>query len=350
VFSQLKAGRPGGPRKGTIARAARPLGFAAVAVAAAVTVAGCKPGSVTSASPTGAHHSGSTTSGPTSTGRPMSALSLAAQQSQLIRSFTANLEIQASGTLNATLTGTLKEVTTPSPLISVRAHAGALGSIRLILANGMVYLKSPLLAGMYHKPWVGGPAPAMSNMSGLSLRPLPGLLQTSSPSVQLPLFSQGMHVRQMSAMGAMGAMGSGMTEFGGHYRLSSAMRSLSAGLQPSMQSVMSSGVSMTRFRVWLDPRHMVRKLVLIAAGQHARIVITLVITSVNRPLRIQLPRPALIFILGSATPAPSMTPTMMPSAQPATSVMPTATPTPASTVPGMAGTPTPVPSSAPTHW
>lgn len=345
MFSQLKARRPGIPRKGTtIARAARPLGFAAVAVAAAVTVAGCKPGSITSASSNGSHHFGSTT-----TGASMSPLTLAAQQSQQIRSFTANLEIQASGALNATLTGILKEVTTPSPLISVRAHAGALGSIRLILSNGMVYLKSPLMAGMYPKPWVQGPASAMSNMSGLNLGPLLGLLQTSSPSVQLPLFSQGSNVRQMAQMGS---MGTGMTEFGGHYRLSSALGNLSAGLQPSMQSVMNSGLNMTRFRVWMDHRHMVRKLVLIVLGRHTRIVITLVITSVNRPVHIQLPRAPLIFILGSATPTPSMTPsttpTMMPSAKPTTSMMPT--PTPTSTVPGMAGTPTPAPSSAPTHW
>ena len=341
MFSQLKACRPGVPRLGiTIARAARPLGFAAVAVAAAVTVAGCKPGSVSSASSNGSHHSGST-----ATGSSVSPLTLAAQQSQQIRSFTANLQVQASGALNAMLTGSLKEVTTPSPLISVRAHAGALGSIRLILSSGMVYLKSPLMAGMYHKPWVQGPASAMSSMSGLNLGPLLGLLQTSSPSVQLPLFSQGSNVRQM---GQMGSMGSGMTEFGGHYRLSSALGNLSVGLQPSMQSVLNSGVNMTRFRVWMDHRHMVRKLVLIVLGRHTRIVITLVITSVNRPVHIQLPRAALIFILGSATPTPSMTPTMMPSAKPTASTM--LTPTPTTTVPGMAGTPTPAPSSAPTHW
>ena len=64
---------------------------------------------------------------------------------------------------------------------------GSVGTIRLILANGMVYLKSPLLAGMYHKPWVQGPASAMGGMSGVSLGPLLGLLQTSSPAVQLPL-------------------------------------------------------------------------------------------------------------------------------------------------------------------
>jgi hypothetical protein len=341
VFSQLKAGRPGLPRKGTsIARAARPLGIAAVAVAAAVTVAGCKPGSsITSASPGGAQHSGST-----ATGSSMSVLSLAAQQSQQIRSFTAHLEIQASGALNATLTGTLKEVTTPGPLVSVRARAGALGSIRLILADGMVYLKSPLLAGMYHKPWVQGPASAMGGgMSGVSLGPLLGLLPASSPSVQLPLLSHGMNVRQM---GRMGSMGSGMTEFGGHYLLSSALHSVAAGLQPGMQSVLNSGLNMTRFRVWMGRGHTVRQLVLIVLGRHTRIVITLVITSVNRPVHIQLPPAGLIFILGGATPTPSMTPTMMPSAQPTTSMMPT----PASTVPGMAGTPAPAPSSAPTHW
>lgn len=347
MFSQLKACRPGLPRKGPgIARAARPLGFAAVAVAAAVTVAGCKPGSITSASPGGSHHVGSTATGPS-----MSALSLAAQQSQQIRSFTANLEIQASGALNATLIGTLKEATTPSPLISVRARAGALGSIRLILANGMVYLKSPLLAGMYHKPWVQGPASAMGGMSGVSLGPLLGLLQTINPAVQLPLFSHGMNVRQMgrmSSMSSMSSMGSGMTEFGGHYLLSSAMHSVAAGLQPGLQSVMNSGLNMTRFRVWMGRGHTVRKLVLIVLGRHTRIVITLVITSVNRPVRIQLPPAALIFILGSAAPTPSMTPTMLPSAQPTTSMMPT--PAPTGTVPGMAGTPTPAPSSAPTHW
>jgi hypothetical protein len=121
-----------------------------------------------------------------------------------------------------------------------------------------------------------------------------------------------------------------------------------------MRSVMNSGVNMTRFRVWMDRGHMVHKLVLIVLGRHTRIVITLVITSVNRPVHIHLPRAALIFILGGATPTPSMTPSMTPTmtptptAKPTTTVMPT--PTPTGTAPGMGGTPTPVPSSAPTHW
>ena len=93
MFSQMKARRPGAPEEGTTrvrpsqtvrfgvpARAVRPLGFAAIAVAAAVAVAGCKPGTYSGASSTGSH-SGTTSSG--------SAFSLAAQQTQSIRSFTA---------------------------------------------------------------------------------------------------------------------------------------------------------------------------------------------------------------------------------------------------------------------
>ncbi len=135
MFSQLKA------------RAVRPLGFAAIAVAAAVAVAGCKPGVYTSNSSSGSPGAGMSSA---------SALSLAAQQTQQIRSFSADVEIQATGALNATLTGTLHEATSPSPVMSLRAHAGALGNIRVIVSNGMAYLKSPLLMHAYGKPWVMG--------------------------------------------------------------------------------------------------------------------------------------------------------------------------------------------------
>ena len=90
MFSQMKARRPGAPEEGTTrvrpsqtvrfgvpARAVRPLGFAAIAVAAAVAVAGCKPGTYSGASSTGSH-SGTTSSA--------SAFSLASQQTQSIRS------------------------------------------------------------------------------------------------------------------------------------------------------------------------------------------------------------------------------------------------------------------------
>jgi hypothetical protein len=356
VFSQLKARRSGAPQPGTTqdrparpvrfgvpARAVRPLGFAAVAAAAAIAVAGCKPGVYTSNSSSGSQ-SGMSSS---------SALSLAAQQTQQIRSFSAAVQIQATGALNATLTGTLHEVTTPTPVMSLHANAGALGNIRVILSNGMAYMKSPFMMNTFGKPWVMGSTSAMSNTSGLNLGPLLGLLSTSSPLVQVPLFSQGSNIRMM---GRSMMDGSRMSEWGGHYMLSNVLGSLNSSLQPSMQTVMNSGISMTRFRAWMDTTHMVRKLVLIEVGNNTRITITLVITSINQPMHIRMPSTTLVFILGgaTATPTPSMTvtPTVRPTvtATPSMGMTPTPTPTATSTA-GVPGTPTPVPTGAgPTHW
>jgi hypothetical protein len=358
VFSQLKASRPGAPQLGTTpdrparparfgvpARAVRPLGFVALAAAAAIAVAGCKPGVYTSSS------SGSGSG--SQSGMSSSALSLAAQQTQQMRSFSADVEIQATGALNATLTGTLREVTTPSPVMSLHANAGALGHIRVIVSNGMAYLKSPFLMHAYGKPWVMGSMNTMSSTSGLNLGPLLGLLSTSSPLVQVPLFSQGTNIRMM---GHSMMDGSRMSEFGGHYMLSHVLGSLNSQLQPSMQSVMNSGISMTRFRAWMDSTHQVRKLVLIEIGNNTKITITLVITSVNQPMRIMMPSTTLIFVLGgaTATPTPSMTvtPTGTPTVKPTVTATPTmgATPMPTSTV-GATSTPAPVPTgTGPTHW
>jgi hypothetical protein len=357
VFSQLKARRPGAPDEGTTrvrpsqtvrfggsARAVRPLGFAAIAVAAAVTVAGCKPGTYSGASSSGSH-SGTTSSA--------SAFSLASQQTQSIRSFSADLEVQATGALNATLTGTLREVTTPTPIIAIHAHAGGLGNVRVILTNGMAYLKSPFLMRAHGKPWVMGSMSSMSSTSGLNLGPLLSLLSTSSPLVQVPLFSQAQNTRMM---GHSMMNGMRMSEWGGHYMLSNVLGSLNSQIQPSFQSMMNSGLSMTRFRAWMDSSNMVRKLVLIEQGANTRIVITLVITSINQPMHITMPSTTLIFILpgttATATPAPSMTVT--PTVTPTVSTTPTmgATPTPGATSTTVGtGTPTPVPTgTGPTHW
>ncbi len=360
MFSQLKARRPGAPDEGTTrvrpsqtlrfggtARAVRPLGFAAIAVAAAVVVAGCKPGTYSHGASSGGASSSGSHAGTTS---PASAFSLASQQTQSIRSFTAHLEIQATGALNATLAGTLREVTAPTPIIAIRAHAGALGNIRVILTNGMAYVKSPLLMRSYGKPWVMGSASSMSSASGLNLGPLLSLLSTSSPLVQVPLFSQGQNTRMMGHPMMMNGMR--VSEWGGHYMLSNVLGSLNSQMRPSFQSMMSSGVAMTRFRAWMDSSHRVRKLVLIDQGTNTRIVITLVITSINRPMHIQIPPTALIFVLGGApAPTPSMTAT--PTVQPTVTTTPTmgATPTPAPTSTGVTTSPTPVPTGAgPTHW
>lgn len=326
-------------------KAVRPLGFAAVAVAAAVTVAGCKPSSFSTSSGSGS--SLGRTASSSSVGH---ILSLAAQQTQQINTFSANVQITATGATNANLFGTMNEVaTTPTaPTISMMANAGQLGNVKIILAsNGMTYMRSPYFMNAYHHRWIGSSMERMSSRSGLNLGPLLALLQGSSPMLQTQLFPFGSNMRYM---GSSFSGGHRMREYGGHVVLANILSQLSSSMQPMVRNWMNSGISMTRFRVWLTPQHMVSKLVLIEVAGNTTFTITLNINSFNQPMHIAMPPTTVVFILPgtgtvTATPTPTMatTPTTQPSAA--------MTPTPASTVPATTGTTgTTTPTSMPTHW
>jgi hypothetical protein len=110
----------------------------------------------------------------------------------------------------------------------------------------------------------------------------------------------------------------------------------------------SSGITATRFTVWVDSKNQVRRISLVETGKSTKINIVLVIVSVNQLVQIQIPPASEVAgaagITSTPAPAVSATPTM-----PAV----TSTPTP------VASTPTPVtssqPSSAPPtgqphHW
>ncbi len=357
MFSQLKARRTGDPQQGTSAsrpaqsarfgvpaRAVRPLGIAAVAVAAAVTVAGCKPGSYS-----GATGSGSNV-GTTSSSSAAQVLTLAAQQAQQVNTFSANVQITATGATNANLFGTMNEVaTTPtSPTISIMANAGQLGNVKIILSNGMAYMRSPFFMSAYHHRWIEGTMNGLSNSSGLNFGPLLALLEGSSPLMQTQLFPYGTNMRYM---GSSLFGGSRMREYGGHYMLASILSQLPSSMQPTVQSWMNSGLSMTRFRAWMDPSHMVRKLVLIETVNGTTFTITLTLNSLNEPMHIAMPPTTVVFILpGTGTVTATPTPTMAATA----TARPTVgmTPTPVSTVPATGATPgaTAAPSGMPTHW
>jgi hypothetical protein len=340
VFPHLKAqsGRFGVP-----ARAVRPLGFAAVAVAAAVTVAGCKPGSFSTSSGSG---SGLGTTASSSSAAQV--LTLAAQQAQQMNTFSANVQITATGATNASLFGTMNEVaTTPtSPTISMMANAGQLGNVKIILSNGMAYMRSPFFMSTYHKRWIESSMSAMNSNSGLNLGPLLALLEGSSPLVQTQMFPFGSNMRYM---GSTHFDGFRMREYGGHIVLADILNKLSSSMQPMVQSWMNAGITMTRFRTWLDPSHMVRKLVLIEVAGNTTFTITLTINSFNQPMHIGMPPTTVVFILPgtgtvTATPTPTMAATA--TARPTTAM----TPTPASTAPATGTTPTATPSGMPTHW
>ena len=365
MFPQLKARRSGVPAEGATparppasrpggpGRAVRPLGFAAVAVAAAVTVAGCKPGSFTGAP--GPQPGRTSSPSPSLTAQ---ALQLAAQQTQQVSSLHADLQIQATGALQAGLVGNLTEVASPTPMMSVTGNAGSLGHVRIILDNGTAYLRSPFVTRAYGRPWIMGSYAGLSSSSGLNLGSLPGLLQASDPVTQTQLLRYGTNLRMM---GHSRWDGSRMTEYGGHYLLSALLGQLgsSPGLRPVVASWMTSGIQLTRFRVWMDHAHMVRKLVLIEVAGHTTVTITLLVHSFNQPVQISTPPSTVVIVLPGTTPSPpastpAMTPAMTPAARPTMTTVPTpvaTVPVTSTPTPGVTSTPTAAtPTSAPSHW
>ena len=325
-------------------KAVRPLGFAAVAVAAAVTVAGCKPSSFSTSSGSG---SGLGTTASSSSVSQI--LTLAAQQAQQMNTFTANVQITATGATSANLFGTMNEVTTTptAPTISIMANAGQLGNVKIVLtSNGMAYMRSPFFMNAYHHRWIGSSMSNMSTSSGLNLGPLLALLQGSSPMLQTQLFPFGSNMRYMghSFFG-----GHRNREYGGHVVLANILSQLSSNMQPMVRSWMNAGINMTRFRVWLTPQHMVSKLVLIEVAGNTTFTITLNVTSFNQPMHIAMPPTTVVFILPgtgtgtgvTTTPTTAATPT----AQPTTGM----TATPAATAPATAGAGN-TPTTMPTHW
>ncbi|HEY9242809.1 MAG TPA: hypothetical protein VIP48_12545 [Streptosporangiaceae bacterium] len=276
-------------------------------------------------------------------------LTLAAQQAQQMNTFTANVQITATGATSANLFGTMNEVaTTPTaPTISIMANAGQLGNVKIILtSNGMAYMRSPFFMNAYHHRWIGSSMSNMSNGSGLNLGPLLALLQGSSPMLQTQLFPFGSNMRYM---GSSFFGGHRNREYGGHVVLANILSQLSSNMQPMVQSWMNAGINMTRFRVWLTPQRMVSKLVLIEVAGNTTFTITLNINSFNQPMHIGMPPTTVVFILPgtgtgtgvTTTPTTAATPTAQPSVG--------MTPTPASTVPAGTGT-TSTPTTMPTHW
>ena len=358
MFSHSKARSPGAPQRGAIpvrpahahgsrvpARAIRPLAII-VGCAAAVTIAGCKPGALTGASSSSAPSAATATAtgGSGQLASATSAIAAMASSAPGVRSFVAELSIHASGRLAADLAGTLYEETQPSPLLEVRTTVPS--GLEAILAGNTAYLKIGALTRTAGKPWVQAPISGLQSSTGASLAPMIQQLQASNPLAQTQMFAASTDVRESGTPMLSGVR---TTEYSGSYSLAAGLARLAPSEQAGLQSDMeSSGITATRFTVWVDSKNQVRRISLVETGKSTKINIVLVIVSVNQLVQIQIPPASEVAgatgITSTPTPAMSATPTM-----------PAVTSTPAP----VASTPTPVtssqPSSAPPtgqphHW
>jgi hypothetical protein len=363
VFSHLIARRSGAPPSGATpappaqagpaqaansrfpGRAARPL-VAVLACAVAVTVAGCKPGFLSSASPGATPSSGTATA---SSGKAQTAASAAsamtalARNAQGVKSFVATLQIQATGSDAGRVSGTLVEQTQPSLLVDVRTTQPA--GLEAILTGSTAYLKIGALTRAAGQPWLAVPYSRLAGSSNASLTPMIQQVQGSDPLAQAQMFPAATNVREL---GTSTISGVPATEYSGSYSLAAGLAQLAQGLRAPIRSgLVSSGITSTTFAVWVDARHQVRKMRLVEFGKSTRIEIVLVIVAVNQPVRILLP-PASEIAGATVAPAPAMTKTPKPATVTPTPAAGTSTPTPGTTTPAPGTTPTP--STGPTHW
>jgi hypothetical protein len=363
VFSHLIARRPGTPPSGDApaqpaqaastrvrARAAARPFIAVLACAAAVTIAGCKPGLVSGASSGGTPSSGAA---PTSSGNAQSASSAAsamtamAHNAQGVGSFVATLQVRATGKGAAHLSGVLIEQTQPTLLVDVRATRPA--GLEAVLTGSTAYLKIGALTRVAGRPWVAVPYSSLATGSNASLTPTIQQMQGSNPLAQAQMFPAATNVR---AVGRATVNGVATTQYNGSYSIAAGLAQLAGSLRSAVRSsMMASGITSTRFSVWVDARHQVRKMSLVEIGRSTKIQVVLVIISVNRLVQIQVPAASLI--AGATTPsrAAAPAPAMTTAPSPAMTTVPA--PTPGITVtpaPGTSGTPAPQPSTWPTHW
>ena len=321
----------------------------AVGCAAAITMVGCKPGVVTSAASSAPPASTATATAGTAHTAAGAANAITALASNVpgVNSLVATLEIHATGRLAADLAGTLSEQVQPSPLVEVRTTVPS--GLEAILAGNTAYLKLGALTQTAGKPWIKAPISALETSTGASLAPLIQQLQASDPLAQSQMFTAATDAREA---GRATINGIPTTAYSGTYNLADGLAKLSPSQRASLQSDMgSSGITATRFTVWVDSKDQVRKISLVEVGKSTQIDIVLVIVSLNQPVQIQIP-PAGEVVGATAVTSPPKPATSTPTPVTSTPIPVTPSTTPASSTPAPVGSsrPTSVPTDQPTHW
>ncbi len=260
-----------------------------VMTAGALTLAGCSSSSRTPA----AKATGSPSASPSATSLTATqAIARAGQNAGQVTSFAAAVNVHTAGGTTSTISGTLQERTEPSPLVvanfgSVTAQGQSLpGGIEEILDSNAIYLKLAQLDKETGKPWVEIPASELSQISGGSLGQL---LQNNSsdPMVQTQMLASSTNVKKV---GTATLGGVPVTEYTGTYPVSAGLAKLPASERTKVsQQFQALGLTTEQFKIWLDGKQQVRKVVTSAQDSKAQETSTIQVTSINGPVNAAIP-------------------------------------------------------------
>jgi hypothetical protein len=287
MYSPTGAGRTAVPAG---ARAFRRFGAGALASAAiCAAAAGCATGA-------GSTASGGGSAAASGQGAAASALSLAATQAGKITSYTATVSMTTTGPAASSMNSTVEMQNKPTLIIHEKISGtggefAALGGagMEMILTRTTIYMKMGLLSKMVGKPWVKLDFSKANNSApGLNLSSLFSQAQTSNPLAEAQLFASSTNVHQV---GTATINGVPTTEYTGTYHIGAGLNRLSPDLRKQMQQALSAtGMTTSRFSIWVDGQHNVRKLVQTETGSAGTsVTTTMLVTSIDQPVTVQLP-------------------------------------------------------------
>jgi hypothetical protein len=224
---------------------------------------------------------------------PLQAITLAAQHSKSVTSFSSTLDMQMSGESAGTISGSFQEETKPSLLMNVNMSTLKLagenipGGMQEILTGSDLYMKMSILSQELGKPWVVVPLSTLQQGTGINFNQLLQQVQTSDPLVQTQMFTS---AKNAKAVGTQTVDGVQTTHYTGTYSVSQGIGKLPASMRATVtKQLQMTGISQVHFNAWIDGQHQVRKIEVTEPGSQETADITMQITGIGQQVNIAIP-------------------------------------------------------------
>ena len=226
------------------------------------------------------------------TRRAIKQVRLAADTSGHVSSLTASLAVRSVGRGGGDMSGTIAMQMKPAALIEARfVYPSAHGKdihLSEILTNKAIYFKEPSFS--QRKPWAKVEISQLSGNVGLTIGSLVQNLESSNPLDQTRMFTASKDVREV---GTETVRGVPTTEYAGTYAPSAAYASLTPRLRQLIGLMLRAiGTHQVRFHVWIDAQHLIKMADYVVNVRGRTVTTTFVVTSVNQPVHVKLPKPS----------------------------------------------------------
>jgi hypothetical protein len=261
------------------ASAPRTAMLSAAAAAAALLAAGCSSGG-------GSHPAASSMSA-------AQAITLASHQAAQVNSFASTLNIQMSGSVTGTMTGTMQIRKQPSLLVdanfsTLKANGQDVpGGMQEILTGSTLYLKMAALAQELGKPWASLQLSELKQGAGVNLSQITQQVQNNNPMTDAQMLTSASNLR---SVGTQTIGGVATTHYTGTFAVSAGLAKLPASVRGAEQKQLQGlGIKDIGFNAWVDAQHQIRKIEVTEHGSSIQVAATMQVTSLNQPITVSLP-------------------------------------------------------------